>query len=201
MSAYVPRRPEIVVRSPDRKQGGKKPNFSGQEEKNEFLPMAVNPMMNTKKLDLSDHNTEPVPVKKQTFAKHKFTIYTNLQKCRYSSDLVRMAETAGMVFELKDVSKLSSIPHWLHGTPTIHYEGEAYSGDLAFEFIEYLKHFEEESNLSSTPILNVTGKEESAGSSFIGSFSSPSYSGEHDPKYNTSVDQLNKLLESRGIRS
>ena len=48
MSAYVPKRPEIVVRSPDRKQGGKKPNFSGQEQKNEFLPMAVNPMMNTK---------------------------------------------------------------------------------------------------------------------------------------------------------
>lgn len=202
MSAYVPKRPNIVLRSPDRKQGIQKPNFSSEKEF-EKKEMAVNPMLNTRTLDLSDHNTEPVPIKQKTFSKHKFTIYTNFKKCKYSSDLVRLAETEGMLFELKDVSKISSIPHWLKGTPTIHYEGEAYSGDLAFDFVEYLAQFVQETNATSapTPILNNLKPKEDTGSSFLGSFKSPTYCGEHDPKYNASSTDLNKILESKGFRS
>ena len=123
-----------------------------------------------------------------------------MQKCKYSSDIIRMAETCGMVFEIKDVSKISSIPHWLHGTPTIYYEGEAYSGDLAFDFVEYLKQYGDEINVTSTPSLNYLKPKEQTGSSFLGSFEPPSDSGENDPKYNASTEQLNKTMESRGFR-
>ena len=99
-----------------------------------------------------------------------------MNKCKYSSELLEIVENNGMMFEVKDVSKMSSIPSWLKGTPVIEFNGEGYCGDLAFNFVECLStHFKNISTQEKPqePRTLTSGNDDDNGCSFKTAFSGP----------------------------
>ena len=180
----IPQRPNIVIRSPPEKE-------------------------NMKNLTRDDNVSKPLEKRNTPFqapSDYEFIMYTNVNKCRYSSELIEFSERNGMLFEIKDVSKIpqSSLPKWLTGTPVVEFKGEGYCGDLAFNFVECLsKHFQSMSTNSqvSEPVseqkqvgqLNNNSSDDT-GCSFSKAFSAPTDCGENDSKYNGSED-LQKVMD------
>lgn len=175
----IPQRPGIVIRGPVEKE-------------------------NSKEL-VKDDISKPLGRKTSFNASsdYAFVMYTNVNKCKYSSELIEFCERNGMLFEIKDVSKIppSSIPKWLSGTPVIEFKNEGYCGDLAFNFVECLaKHFQ---TMSSTEKVEEQPKpvgymnnigDDDTGCSFSKAFSAPTDCGENDSKYNGTED-LQKVMD------
>ena len=96
----------------------------------------------------------------QASSDYAFTLYTNMNKCKYSSELLELVERNGLIFEAKDVSRLSSLPVWLKGTPVIEFNGEGYCGDLAFNFVNCLiTHFQNISSSGGASLGSGPGEE------------------------------------------
>lgn len=172
----VPQRPGIIIRAPEREK---------------ISQLKVNP---------SDSSPPPPPVslKKTETSPYAFILYTNLQKCQHSADILQQIESKGLIFEARDVSKLSNIPSWLKGTPVIEYDGEGYCGDLAFNFIECLSSHMETAP-SSTPVeqakSRVKSNDNDTGCSFSKAFTAPKDSGEDNDKYNASPEEMKRNME------
>ena len=172
----IPQRPSIVIRSPPEKGIQKPMKGDGAIE---YKPSIG---LQEKKTHSNDY---------------EFVLYTNLNKCRYSSELLEIVENNGMMFEVKDVSKMSSIPSWLKGTPVIEFNGEGYCGDLAFNFVECLStHFK---NISveekpKEPMTLTNGNSDDNGCSFKSAFSGAIDCGLNDSKYDGTED-LQKVME------
>ena len=172
----IPQRPNIVIRSPPEKSGR---NMTRDDSIHKPL------------LGISDKNNF------QSSKDYAFVLYTNMNKCMYSSQLLEIVEKSGMIFEVKDVSKIQSIPSWLTGTPVIEYQGEGYCGDLAFNFVECLSnHFKNisvnETQKSVEQLHN--NKDSDEGCSFAKAFSAPGDCGQNDSKYDESED-LEKVMD------
>ena len=176
----IPQRPGIVIRSPP--------------EKDQSLPIR----------DDTEYKSLVGPDKKttsfQASSDYAFTLYTNMSKCRYSSELLDIVEKSGMVFEVKDVSRMTSIPSWLKGTPVVEFKGEGYCGDLAFNFVDCLsthfKNIKTPEPQNEEPLVKQfkNNGDDSEGCSFSKAFSPPSDCGEDDSKYDGSED-LQKVME------
>ena len=177
----IPQRPGIIIRAPER-----------DNSQSTIKPPGYAPP------------SAPISLKKKETSPYAFILYTNLQKCQHSANILQQIESKGLIFEARDVSKISNIPSWLKGTPVIEYEGEGYCGDLAFNFIECLS-----SHMESDPTPSVQGKSSvgnkkkddgDIGCSFTSAFSSPKDSGEDDEKYNASPEAMKRNMELAMMR-
>ena len=173
----IPRRPDIVIRSPP--------------EKGMNNPMKGDGAMEYKpSVGLQEKTTHSND--------YAFVLYTNMNKCKYSSELLEIVENNGMMFEVKDVSKMSSIPSWLKGTPVIEFNGEGFCGDLAFNFVECLStHFKNISTQEKPQeprTLTNGNSDDDNGCSFKEAFSGPSDCGLYDSKYDGTED-LQKVMD------
>ena len=173
----IPQRPDIVIRSPPEK-GIQKP-MKGDGA------MEYKPSIGLRE-------------KKTRSDDYAFVLYTNLNKCKYSSELLEIAENNGMMFEVKDVSKMSSIPSWLKGTPVIEFNGEGYCGDLAFNFVECLcthfKNISVEEKPKEPRALTNGNSDDDNGCSFKTAFSGAVDCGLNDSKYDGTED-LQKVMD------
>lgn len=188
----VPPRPPIVMRVPEKEK-------KQEKEEGNFMPLTgVQTQARPVLLKQPDINS----------ADFSFTLYTNVKRCRHSSDILDLIQKYGLVCDNLDVSQITDLPKWITGTPVIVFEGDGYCGDLAFEFVESLHTFIKTSNSTNgnegeperpRNFHERIQKNDEDGSSFSKAFSPPQDNGENDQKYNMTNEDMMKNVTA-GMR-
>lgn len=114
----VPNRPGFVVRVPVREGQG------------------VQPMDSSIGSGITDEVSDRINSSSRN--KSDIVIYTNSGICRYSDDLVKLANKRGINTKRIDISQTNP-PSWLPGTPSLVHNGNVYCGDASFSFIESIE--------------------------------------------------------------
>lgn len=171
----VPARPPVIIRAPDR-----------EKSKERKMDSSLGSGIDQKVVDKINTSSQNKP---------EFVVYTNSNVCRYSDDLVEIAQKRGLSFNKIDVS-FSTPPSWLPGTPSVVCGGDVYCGDAAFQFVENLPVAE---NLP----LEERGIHEERGNDNVGcsiktAFAPPKQIEVDESQFNISTeDMMQKLLAGR----